>query len=57
MVHFCNEDLFLSLQNVQTLMKCCIMQHLYLGQSIVVFFDPEVQRAWHMLILSPICYR
>ena len=21
------------------------------------FFDPEVQRAWHMLILSPICYR
>ena len=25
--------------------------------SIVVFFDPEVQRAWHMLISSPICYR
>ena len=21
------------------------------------FFDPEVQRAWHMLIWSPICYR
>ena len=21
------------------------------------FFEPEVQRAWHMLILSPICYR
>ena len=21
------------------------------------FFDPEVQRAWHMLILSPMCYR
>ena len=20
-------------------------------------FDPVVQRAWHMLILSPICYR
>ena len=27
------------------------------GHGIVVFFDPEVQRAWHMLILSPICYR
>ena len=21
------------------------------------FLDPDVQRAWHMLILSPICYR
>ena len=28
-------------------------RHMY----IVVLSDPEVQRAWHMLILSPICYR
>ena len=23
---------------------------------VLSFFVPEVQRAWHMLILSPICY-
>ena len=27
------------------------------SNAIVVFFDPEVHRAWHMLILSPIRYR
>ena len=53
MVHRALSDLYLLLGLLSHLTKMQDFRWLILSY----FFYPTVQRAWHMLILSPICYR